>query len=382
MANLKVTDFTGPLDRDVTQEIILVQGADEMPIYSSLIARGQARPTMAEKVEWSTQSLDGRRTAINNAPDNYDENTTSIVVDDGTVFYANSLILFEATGEVGLVTAVATNTLTVVRGVGSVVAAAAGSVADNANVQCVGAAAGEGAPKASARNYDPTLDHNYLQTFRDTVGLTGRMQRHGTLTEDERARLRRTKFEDHIRSIERSIVFGARSSGVTDGSGNRVTTMGGILQHVTTNVDDVAGTMSKARLDLALRNPFAYGSPEKFMFCGTLMLETCNQLYHGAMQVMSGSVAAGLTIRKIFTSHGTVNLIPHRALVGPHAGYGLVVDPAQAEIRYSEGWLPHLKADIQTPGTDAVEDEWRSELCLTWGMEQAHAVIKGVTGAT
>src|SRR5947207_6921162 len=55
---------------------------------------------------------------INNGA-GYNNSATSLVVDNGAYFQADDQIYFSRTGEVARVTAVATNTLTVVRGIGS-----------------------------------------------------------------------------------------------------------------------------------------------------------------------------------------------------------------------------------------------------------------------
>jgi hypothetical protein len=373
------------LDRDVTQEILLRTGADELPIYAWLTGRGQNRPTMTETFEWATDSLGGRRTQVDNAGAAYDETTTSIVVDDGTVFYANSVVLAEATGEIMLCTAVSGNTLTVVRGLGTMVAAAAGSVANNAYLTNCGHAAGEGAGKYAAVQSAGALAKNCVQTFRKTVELSGRLMRQGIKTEDERARQRKKKLEELARDIEHALVFGAYHASTTDADGRRVSTTGGLMQNVTTNVDNVGGTMSWDRFRTFAQTAFAKGSREKLLVSGPTVHAAIHTI---AATKLSISVVTefGLNLQKVLTEWGSFLLYPHRGLMGTYAGYAIAIDPSQAEIRTNGGadtgtGLPYLRPDIQTKDTDGVADEWFAELGLQWGAEDHHAILKGVTGA-
>lgn len=380
---LRVASFTGALDREVTEAIILVEAASEIPIYSALVAAGQIRAATAEKLEWWTDGHAARRTQINNGGSAYTGSTTDLVVDDASIFYPNSQAYSEATNEVMLVTAVntGTNTITVVRGVGNI-AGAPGSVANDVWLRQIGSAAGEGAHLQAARFGNKTAVVNYMQTFRHTVSLSGRLNAIGKLTEDERAYQRRKKFSEHIRDIENAILYGQPDEGTTDGDGNRVTTMGGLLQAITTNVDNVGGTMTLARWNQAVEPVFNYGSSRKLMFAGPTFLRTLHTLYEAKLQTRSGERATGLSVAQVLTPYGELDIIPHRQLVGGQAGMAIIVDPMDAQIRplSDARGRPHLNENVQQPGQDSVADEWFAELSLEWGDQNKHSVIKGVTG--
>jgi hypothetical protein len=384
---LNVADFSSAelLDRDVTQEVLLRTGADELPIYAYLTANGQTRPTMTETFEWPASTLAGRRTQVDNVADDYDETDTTIVVDDGTAVYKNALVLCEATGEIMLVTAVAGDSLTVVRGVGAVIAADAASVADDAYLTCVGHAAGEGASRYAAVQSVPGLAKNIVQTMRKTVELSGRLMRTGLKTEDERARQRKVKLEELARDIEHMILFGAYDAGETDADGRRVSTSGGFLQAITTTVDNVGGAMSWDRFRTFAQAAFAKGSREKLLAAGPTVHAAVHTIAATKYQIQTVNVF-GLRLQRIQTEWGDFLLYPHRGLVGAYAGYGIAIDPSQAEIRTlgsteTGTGLPHLRADIHEKDQDGAADEWFCELGLQWGAEDYHAVVKGVTGA-
>lgn len=385
MGVLYVNDFSGALDRDVTQEIILNLAANDMPIYAGLAGAGQQRETQNEKFEWYTSDLTDRRTQVNNAPDDYDDTTTAVVVDSVAGFYPNCMVLAEATGEVMYCTAVntGTKTLTVVRGIGSVVAAAVGSVANDAYLRNIGPALGESSSLPEARHVGGGNVSNWVQTFRKAVQLSGRLDASATLTEQERPRQRRATFEELRRDIEHALIFGAADGDTVDADGKKATSTGGLLQAISTNVTNIGGTMSLSELDTFAAAAFAYGSSEKFMYAGSTVMGAVHDLYRGKLQLTVADGAAGLKIAKVLTPYGIFNLVHHRGLTGTYAGHGIVVDPMQAEIRYTGGGrgLPHLREDVKKDGVDGTVDEWFAELGLQWGSEKHHAVLKGVTGA-
>lgn len=375
------TDFANVLTRDMTREVILVQAADLTPIYASMTALGRVRKTMSEKFEWSTDSHKARRTQIDNGGAAYDGATTTLTVDDSSVFYPDCHILCEATGEVmHCLTIASATSITVRRGVGAVVAGAAGSVANNAYLTNIGPANGEGAILPDARGSAPTPEYNYVQTFRQVIEMSGRKQRIGTLTEDELPRQRKKKFEELLQDFEHSALFGARDNDTVGINGRRVTSAGGALQFVT-NVDNVGGTMTMSRFkNTFCEKAFAYGSREKVMFAGNELVGTIQALGEGKLVTRAGETALGLVITEVPTPWGILKVVPHRGMVGIYAQCGLVLDLAEVEIRHTEGGLPYLKPDQQAKGQDSVAEEWFAEQGWEWGQLAAHYWLKGVTG--
>jgi len=377
---LTVDTFTGPLTRDVVETIMLVESAQENPIQAALIAAGAIAPTASEKFEWFDQSPNGRRTQINNAPDDYDETDTVLTVDDGSLFYPNALVYCEATGEVLLVDSISTNDVTVQRGIGQTTAAAE-SVADDAYLTIIGHGAGEGAGLGTVRAFNPSPHSNYVQTFRTPISMSGRMQRVQTLTEDEKARLRRAAFRETMSDIEQAIIRGTMSDGETDVNGDRVTTTGGLLEFIATNIYNVAGNITWDNTVAWAEDVFAIGSPEKLCFTGPTLLTYFGQVASDYMSMGNLEEAIGLRVRRIETPHGVLTLVPHRGMKGDLANAGIVVDPEHARLRHTNGGRTVLRSGVQNPDVDGSTDEWFTELGLETGTEAAHAVIKNVTGS-
>lgn len=372
--------FTGSLDRDITREIVINQAADDMPIYSALVGANLIRRSKAEKPEWSTGDVPARRTQIDNGGAAYDETTTALTVDSSAPFYVGCLILCEATGEVMLCTAVGSDTtITVKRGFHST--AAAGSVANNAYLTALGYVSGEGTDAPAARNTGKNFEYNYIETMRQSVELSGLKAGAAELTENSREFERKSKFEIITRDIEHKMVFGARGNTATDAAGKRAPTMGGLINAISTHVDNVGGTMTEARWTQFCEMAFAYGSREKFCFAGNTVLTALHAIYSGRMRLEVMSNAAGVRFDRIRTPYGDLLLRPHRGWKGVYAQRCIVADPNQVKIVIfdADGDLA-LRTDIHEKKTDAVLDEWFFRGAIQWGEEATHATAYGITG--
>lgn len=381
----------GRVTPNVVQNIVLQLAPNHTPIYSALLGLGLVRDATSAKVDAFQQSLPERRTAVNNGGAAYDATTTSIVVDSAAIIPVGSLLLAEATGEVLFVSAVntGTNTLTVVRGVGKTgtgVAAAAGSVANDASLRVIGYADGEGGPVPTSLYTPPSPLSTWVQTFRKTLDLTGRANHINLLTGDERARLRMQKFYEIMEDIELSMLFGAGDDDTQNASGRVASTMRGLF-NFGIGVDNVGGTMNQARWYQFCERAFQSGGPEKVMFAGPTLMTTLSTLYTNRLQIANLSDAVGLRMSQIETPFGLIQAVVHRGLSGAYAGQGIVVDPQYVELRpmQDKNGQPrgrvHLRENQQANGQDAVTDEWFAELAVLPTSLSPHHRITGVTGA-
>lgn len=390
------------LDRDFVAEIIRAfpEYRRRAPILAMLLAGAAAAvapaaPTMNEKFEWRDAELIGRTTAVNNGGAAYDAASTSIVVDDGTVLPAGCMVLCDATGEVMFVSAVATNTLTVVRGVGSAnggVAAAAGSVADNAALKFIGFAAGEGSGAGPTQAHPLGAGWNYVQEFTRTVKVTGRVAGEETKTEDLQQVERGLMFEELIDDIENHILFGSR--GVTaNAAGERVTSTHGVYNAITTNVINPAGTITLKYFEESFLRPIfeAGGSADRHLFAGSTVCEAIDALYASQIR-RQREEAARRFVPSVETRHGTVYIHKTLQLTGSRAGEGVCLDldasfrlrhkaqPAMGNREAYDG-MPRLFQNLGANDATSLLEEWRCLIGLQWGNEANHGRIKGVTGS-
>lgn len=397
MPTITTQTFKGVPAPDVLAGVIRAEYYDEVPLYAMILGAGNVRPTINEKPEWWTTSPSARRTQINFPANTYDANSTELIVDDASIFKPGDLVSAEATSEVIFIQSIvsATNTITVVRGVGGTTKSAS-SVANNAYLMNIGNAHGEGAGTPESGSADKVKAYNILQTFRRSVDITGRQLRGRTLTEKERPFQRREGFKEITRDINKAFLFGARSENLTDKDGKRVTTMGGLRTMVTTNVNNVAGAITKTELKAIAKTAFATGSSVKTLFGGPDLIGAIHDLYEGQRRIENPISNTGLRIPAVETPYGQLQLKVDRNFTGGFAGDGVIVDVDQLAIRESvaeesageagvdekhTGGELQLKPNVQVKGQDSRTDEFFAECTLEYGAEQNHMQVLGVTGA-
>lgn len=389
---LTLSLFAGVLTPDVLQQVTLVEAAEQTPIYAMVTAAGQVRGTTHPKPQWGRTTLGARRNQINNAGTAYTGSTTALVVDNASVFRPGDLAVSEATSEVILVVAIdtGTNTLTVRRGLGSI-SGSAGSVANDVWLQVVSNASGEGAPLGPTTETTIAMLDNVTQIFRERASVTGTMARTTTSTESERPRQRRDAYERMIQNIERAIVHGQKSENQTDSESRIVRTMGGLRSAIATNVTGSVGNMTEDAFYAAVAPAFQFGSRTKIMPAGSTVINAVNKIFRGRQRTSAPDAPVGMQVTRIQCPEGEIQMMPHRGLTGAFAGDALILDLGQLELRPLEGGQPgggdfpqngrlQLRENVQPKGDDAVIDEYFAEHTLTWGVEEAHAQIRGVTG--
>lgn len=333
--------------------------------------------------KWAEDDLDVRFDAINNGA-GYTDSATSIVVDTGTLFAQHDLVKNTRTGEVFRVTAVATNTLTVVRGVGN--SGTGVAMLDNDELLILGSAQPEGDTSKAARSSTTTTQTGYTQIFRRPVELT-ETWRHSDQNVSENDwdyQIKKAGIE-HMKDIELAFLYG-KASLDTSGPQPRRTT-GGVISGITTNVTAAGGALSEASFWAALRPAFRYGAKRKTMFASPLVVSVLNGYARGKVQVINQSANTyGVNVTQYQSPQGLLNVVSHDLLEGAYGGYGVIVDMENAKYRFlsnSKGKGSrdtHLNTNIQAPDADTRKDEFLTECGLALGQQKTHALITGVTG--
>lgn len=366
---------------DVARDVILSLHADAAPLAAAALAQGWGANALNEKIEWGKQSLAGRTGAIDTG--SYTSGTTVLSLASAAGFYPDCIVRSQATGEQMYCTAVnySTNDITVIRGVGSV-AAQANSVANTVVLENLGPAAGEASLSPTERDYTPAKAFNFLQTFRKSIKVSGRFTRVGGITEDELPRRRMVANKELMIDIDRQLMFGQKNDGATlvSSESKKVTLMGGLREFITTNVDAVAGTATKARLNTFAKLAFSKNGDDKVWFCGPTAVETINTLAENKLQTRQGDVAVGLKITEFLTPYGRALVIYSRQMASPYAGDILSVNLSDIKLRPSNGGQIALKTALEATGEDATKEEWFGEFSVEMGDEENHALATGITG--
>ena len=209
----------------VVDEILLLN-QHQTPLLNML---GFAEAVTQTSHNWYEDEMVADETKVNGAKLVSD---TSIVVVDGSIFRANDVI--KIGDELLKVTAVATNTLTVVRGYASTSAAA---IADQAKVEFQFSEGVEGADARAARYKARAQKSNKTQIFDDTIQLSGTAQ---AVTQYGISDL--YEYEKQKKQLELALQLEkALINGVAYESGN-VRQMNGVRSFIQSNVTDAVAT--------------------------------------------------------------------------------------------------------------------------------------------
>ncbi len=365
------------LQVDIGKEISLLEPS-EQPLTVFTRNAGE-RPTVATKFSWMEMASEPRFDAINLAT-GYTATATSIVVDNGSYFAEHYLVLVTRTGEMMRVTGVATNTLTVVRGVGSTAAA----LVDNDELLVIGVAQPENDTSRPARSWNPVKRTNNTQIFREPFQASGSWLASGNQTTPMDWPLQqRLHGIEHAKNIEYSMIFGRASVDVSGSSERRTT--GGVLSFITANQTDAGGDLTEAEFNGAMSSLFRFGSRRKLAIGSATAVNALNKFPLAKLNVNNQSDQTyGIDVTGFRSPFGTLNLVYHRLLEGAkYGGYLIIVDMDETSYRYlANGQFNRntkLNQNIQAPDLDGRKDEFLTECGLEFGQPRTHGLITGIT---
>lgn len=360
---------------DMAQKILLLE-PDAAPL--TVISKNiEKKKTGNPKFQWFEDELDPRFDRINNGA-GYASGATSLVVDNGAYFQVQQIVYVPRTGESMRVTAIATNTLTVVRGVGST----AQALVDNDELLIANTAQPEGDASKPARTRNVTPVFNYTQIIRDEWDAT-ETERHSEFEADDDWDYQAMKKGiEHKKNIEYALMVGRPSEDTSSGQARRTTA--GFAHYVTSNVTDAAGQLTELEFFTALRPAFRYGAKEKWGLCSPLAVDVLNGFPRGKLQVQQGEKTFGLRVMQYISPHGTLNIVTHWLLEGDTLGGQVwILDTDVVKYRYLQNKRgsrdTHINTEIQNNDVDGRKDEYLTEMGMQFGLERRHAKIIGIT---
>lgn len=357
---------------DMSDKITLLK-PKEYPLNVMVRKLGKM-PCHNYKVEWMEDSLLGMWTAINNGA-GYLVGDTSIVVDDGSIIAVNDIIKNVTTDEQMLVTAVATNTLTVTRGYGETAAAA---MADNEKILVVGNANMQGGIANNEKNHQPTNVYNYTQIFRDPFSVTNTLEATKLYGKNELARLQAHKAIEHAQHIEHSFIFGERKLDSSGAQPKAVT--GGVYTFLngtapTKAISKGSGTVNDL-LDFC-EELFEYGSNTRTMLCSASVITLVNKFALGKLELMQSDMdkTLGLDVVSWLSPFGRINMIQHPLFKQGYTDFALALDMEEIKYRNLQGRDTQLKTNIQNNDEDGRRDEYITEAGLEIRHPEKHGIL-------
>lgn len=148
-------------------------------------------------------------------------------------FRAGDQVRADGSGEIMLVTATDSTTITVTRGYGGTSAEA---LSDDLGLMIIGNAALEGADRGSSRTTARVRRRNFTQILSASVEVSGSQQASTTIgVRDELDYQMQERLRELLRDLENSVINGVAPAANPEGSGSVRRTMSGLLATIATN---------------------------------------------------------------------------------------------------------------------------------------------------
>ena len=250
------------LAEDVS-DLIGIISPYETPLLDAL--GNPLREATSTHHEWLEDELLPNKDAINDNSWSDPDTDTEFNVDNGSRFRVGDQIQVESSEELMLVTGIAGDALTVVRGYAGTTAE---DLADNQLINILGNAALEGADKPNARFTNRSRCGNYTQIFTAAVEVSGTDMAASQLgLSDETDYQKQERLRELIRDLENTAINGGQPTGNPQGSDSVRRSMKGIAQHLSTNVFHTGDNgfptgddLNEAKINYVLRKIWEYSS--------------------------------------------------------------------------------------------------------------------------
>jgi len=364
--------------RDVSRDIAYLD-AGEAP-FVLLTQRAGKRTVYNPKFEFIEKEQAPRLSTINGAQTNVD---TAIEVAAGTgqYFYPNDVVQNLRTKEMFRVTAVATDTLTVVRGVGTVAGAAMNNLD---SVLILGPVASEGGARGQERAVQESYPFNYTQIFKTDYGSTGTQTVSENYVGNERTWLQKQNAIEHVKAIEFFFLYGQRNIDIGD-TGKPIRYTGGFTHFVTSNLQDFGGVATEPEWETFMQTVFQYtgGSSSRILFAAPGVVSSLDQTGWARTMLPPSNKTLNMEVTQVASSHGTLNVVKHRLLMNGADGQGyggqaFAVDIKKVNYIALRQRDTRLFENVGDPGDDAWTDEYRTECGFEIRNEKIHGIATNV----
>ena len=368
--------LTDRLVVDMRDQIALLD-PNEGPFVTFLKkAKADTRTVYNPKFEWLEDDLIGVYTEIATAISS--NSTTSVVVDSAENIRPGDVILVST--EQMIVTAVSSNTLTVIREAGGTALA---SIPVDSPVRVIGKAYEENSTSPNVLSTKESVVYNYTQIFRTPIALSNTEDKAKLYGGKDRAYQRRKALIEHKRDIANAMYFGKKAMDTTGDAPRR--TMGGLLSFLTQSQafsEEGGGTpqLTYATFDEYVAQPaFRYGSKEKLLIAGPKLMTKINSwAIDDVLTDVSKDKTYGMRVKTLVTSYGDLQVIYDPLLAeSGHADYGRVIDPENVRYCHLDGRDTKLKTNIQENDRDGIKDEYLTECSLEVRLPKTHMLLTG-----
>lgn len=323
------------------------------------------------KVEWIEDTREPLTFGLNTAM-NTSVTTCVLLAADANKVQVGQILKFADGSEQMWVSAVAADgvTLTVTRAYGGTTATAQ-IVANNTAAEILGVARLEGAESTGLGYTVRTTNFNYTQIMQREVKVSRSQNQISQYGIREEFDYQSNKAIPHLmRLIEKAVYNGFRASG----SAAVPRSFGGLGTFVTDNIiASGSAAVTQAKFENALKAAYVDGGKPSKAFVSPTNMQVIKNFYDSGtfLRVDTKEKSVGMTIEKIITPYGNVDLIMDRW--APNASI-YILDPEHVGfITY----YPFTSEPLAKTG-DYQRGEVVGEFSLCIRMDKAHAAITGI----
>lgn len=381
--------------------ILINEPNGSAPMFA-LTSMAKSRQVDDPVFHWFEEDVQAYRFAA--SADHTDTTTTLLLTSGALHLKEGDILRVEQTEELLYVAADPTSdtAVTVIRGFAGSTATAIDfdGAGKNPNVMLIGSAYEEGSRKPSARTFNPDPFYNYTQIFRDTFAITGTNKETEYRTGDPVKEDKRRTVTRHSEGIERSMIFGKRSTGTRNGKPFR--TMGGIISQIPaaniavnggTYGPNGSGVWTMAGIEAYLAYIFKYGSNEKMVFAGNSFMLGIQQIVRKNADYMLAPVSTeyGMKVRRFITPFGELVLKTHpqfnqigggTTAATAYAGldsWGLIIDWAHLKYVNLRNRDTKYQPDLTEKGDDGEQAGYITECSIELTFPASFGLVKGLT---
>ena len=331
------------------------------------------------KPEWVEKDMGTPSTTINGAI-NDSATTINVAAGTGVMFDVNDIAWIPSAtgGEQVLVTTRTTDALTVVRNWGSAGAAAA---ADGAQIVKLSSSYAENATSGVGVKIKPSMPYNVTQIHRTPIELSRsemQIKRYERGEKGARQDARRDAMILHLEGVERSFINGDLKEDVS--TNRRVAK--GILRYITTNREDLKGSLTKAKFDSFLKDVMFNGGGKYVLAASGTFMEALHAevLSKSNMNITPATKEWGLDVTRYLSPFGKCDVFYHRVLSqmleDNYGGCAMLLDMSLVTKYYLQKMI--LRENIQANDADGFKDEYLEECCAALHNEANHGFIYNV----
>ena len=356
------------------------------PFETSLLDHLGDSPRAATSTihEWLEDQLLPNTDTINDASIANPLTDAMLDVSNGDRFRVGDQIQVANSREVMLVTAIATDTLTIVRGYGNTTAE---SLIDGTTLSIIGNAALEGDDRPATRFTNRSRLQNYTQIFTAGVEVSGsQMATNQLAMADELDYQKQERLRELLRDLENSVINGVAATSNPEGSATVRRSMRGIVSSLTTNifapevngfpVGDGPGTdeLNELQINTALREIWEQSSAKiDTIVCNGLQKRKINSFITSSRGYDSSDTRFNDLVSVYESDFGVCRIVLSRWVP---ADTVLLWDSSRIDVLPLAGRSFHYKplASSGDSETGMVLGEYSMEL----RNENAHGLIRGL----